>query len=100
MRTTLAALMLLAAMAPATAQTQSKPTPEAVKELAPTGKLRAAINFGNAVLAQKGADGTPQGITADDDQRIHPALECALDESPRVLGVGARDGHDVDAALV
>lgn len=39
--------------------------PEAVKELAPTGSLRAAINFGNSVLAQKGADGTPQGISAD-----------------------------------
>jgi polar amino acid transport system substrate-binding protein len=25
------------------------------KELAPTGKLRAAINFGNSVLAQKDA---------------------------------------------
>jgi polar amino acid transport system substrate-binding protein len=29
------------------------------------GKLRAAINFGNGVLAQKGKDGEPQGITAD-----------------------------------
>jgi polar amino acid transport system substrate-binding protein len=37
---------------------------EVVKELAPTGKLRAAINLGNSVLAQ----GTPQdtrGITVD-----------------------------------
>ena len=39
--------------------------PEAVKELAPTGSLRAAINFGNGVLAHKGADGTPQGVSAD-----------------------------------
>jgi polar amino acid transport system substrate-binding protein len=31
----------------------------------PTGKLRAAINFGNGVLAQKGKDGEPQGISAD-----------------------------------
>ena len=32
--------------------------PPAVKaELAPTGTLRAAINFGNTVLAQRDADG-------------------------------------------
>lgn len=42
---------------------QSAP-PAAVKELAPTGTLRAAINFGNSVLAQRGSDG-PQGITVD-----------------------------------
>lgn len=39
--------------------------PEVLKELAPTGKLRAAINLGNAVLAQKGADGAPKGVTVD-----------------------------------
>lgn len=37
---------------------------DVVKELAPTGKLRAAINYGNGVLAMKGADG-PQGISVD-----------------------------------
>ena len=31
--------------------------------LAPTGPLRAAINFGNSVLAQRGADGTPGGVS-------------------------------------
>ena len=40
---------------------QSAP-PEAVKELAPTGKLRAAINYGNGVLAQKGPDGTARHL--------------------------------------
>ncbi|MCS0497184.1 transporter substrate-binding domain-containing protein [Ancylobacter sp. MQZ15Z-1] len=34
-------------------------------ELAPTGVLRAAINFGNTVLAQRGADGAPTGIAVD-----------------------------------
>jgi polar amino acid transport system substrate-binding protein len=38
---------------------------DVVKDLAPTGKLRAAINLGNMVLAQKGAGGQPTGITAD-----------------------------------
>ena len=63
-----AALMLAAASLPAFAQ--SAPPPDALKEaalkdLAPTGKLRAAINFGNGVLAQKGPAGEPKGITPD-----------------------------------
>ena len=34
-----------------------------VTELAPSGKLRAAINFGNTVLAQKDpAGGDPRGV--------------------------------------
>jgi polar amino acid transport system substrate-binding protein len=41
------------------------PSPEVLKELAPTGKLRAAINFGNGVLAQKGPNGEPRGISVD-----------------------------------
>jgi polar amino acid transport system substrate-binding protein len=40
--------------------------PEATQELAPTGKLRAAINFGNPVLAQKDpASGEPRGVSVD-----------------------------------
>jgi polar amino acid transport system substrate-binding protein len=37
---------------------------DVVKELAPTAKLRAAINLGNIVLAQ-GTDDAPRGITVD-----------------------------------
>jgi polar amino acid transport system substrate-binding protein len=37
-----------------------------VTELAPSGKLRAAINFGNIVLAQKDpAGGDPRGVSGD-----------------------------------
>jgi polar amino acid transport system substrate-binding protein len=36
-----------------------------VKEFAPTGTLRAAINQGNIVLAQKGPNGEALGITVD-----------------------------------
>jgi polar amino acid transport system substrate-binding protein len=44
--------------------TVSQVAPEIVKEFAPTGKLRAAINQGNSVLVQKQADGSePKGIT-------------------------------------
>jgi polar amino acid transport system substrate-binding protein len=39
--------------------------PPPVAELAPTGRLRAAINFGNPILATKGADGQPRGVSVD-----------------------------------
>ena len=39
---------------------------DVVRDLAPTGKLRAAINLGNMVLAQKDpASGELRGVTAD-----------------------------------
>jgi polar amino acid transport system substrate-binding protein len=42
------------------------PTTAVIQELAPTGKLRVAINLGNIVLAQKDeATGKPRGVTAD-----------------------------------
>jgi polar amino acid transport system substrate-binding protein len=34
-------------------------------ELAPTGKLRVGINFGNALLTSRDANGTPGGIAVD-----------------------------------
>ena len=40
-------------------------SPETIKEFAPTGRLRAAINQGNTVLAQKGRNGEALGITVD-----------------------------------
>jgi len=36
-----------------------------ISELAPMGKLRVGINFGNALLANKDALGTPGGIAVD-----------------------------------
>jgi polar amino acid transport system substrate-binding protein len=43
----------------------SSVSPELVKELAPTGALRAAINIGNPVLVQTDAAGAPSGVTVD-----------------------------------
>lgn len=37
--------------------------PAVLAELAPTGVLRVAINYGNPVLAQRGADGQPAGVS-------------------------------------
>jgi polar amino acid transport system substrate-binding protein len=58
-----AAFMLLAA--PLAAMAEAPVPPNVVRDLAPTGKLRAAINFGNAVLAQKDEAGRPKGISPD-----------------------------------
>lgn len=45
---------------------QNNAPADALKDLAPSGKLRAAINFGNTVLAQKDPlSGEPRGISAD-----------------------------------
>ncbi|MEN5035825.1 transporter substrate-binding domain-containing protein [Pseudomonas sp. TWI929] len=38
-------------------------TPELLAELAPNGILPVAINLGNPVLAQRGPDGEPQGVS-------------------------------------
>jgi polar amino acid transport system substrate-binding protein len=59
-----AASLLLAATVSALAQ--GTVPPDVLKDLAPTGKLRAAINLGNSVLAQPdAATGKPKGITPD-----------------------------------
>jgi polar amino acid transport system substrate-binding protein len=53
------------ALATCAAMAQSAP-PDAIKQLAPTGRLRAAINAGNVVLVQKDASGgEPHGITVN-----------------------------------
>jgi polar amino acid transport system substrate-binding protein len=55
-------------------------SPEVVKELAPEGKLRAAINFGNPVLAQKdAATGEPRGISADLSRELGRRLGVPVD---------------------
>jgi polar amino acid transport system substrate-binding protein len=55
--------MLVAATA-AVAQPAGAAPPEVIKDLAPTGTLRAAINAGNVVLVQKDASGV-LGVTVD-----------------------------------
>src|SRR5947209_19229784 len=69
-KTVYAATFVLAATVAAFAQTPSQrgtmstvPS-DVVKDLAPTGKLRAAINLGNSVLAQ-GTPQEPRGVTVD-----------------------------------
>ncbi len=57
----LAASLLLAGCA----GTSNEQRSAAAAELGSTGKLRAAINYGNPILASKGPDGQPQGVSVD-----------------------------------
>lgn len=51
-----------------------------MQQLAPTGKLRAAINLGNAVLAQTDpATGEPKGITPDLARELGRRLGVAVE---------------------
>src|SRR5687767_12803972 len=43
----------------------ASPPAAAVPALGSTGKLRAAINYGNPILAARGDDGQPRGVSVD-----------------------------------
>ena len=74
-RAVAAVSMLFAMSFPAMAQV----TPEAIKDLAPTGKLRAAINYGNQVLVQQGAKGEPSGVSPDLARALAKKLNVPLE---------------------
>jgi polar amino acid transport system substrate-binding protein len=55
-------------------------SPALVRELAPTGRLRAAINFGNAVLAQPDqAGGPPRGVSGELARELARRLDVGID---------------------
>jgi polar amino acid transport system substrate-binding protein len=88
------AVALLAFVGSAVAQDASS---DALKDLAPTGKLRAAINLGNGVLAQKDpASSEPKGITPDLARelakRLGVRLEMVVFESAGKVFDGAKTG--------
>ncbi len=102
--TSKAACALLFVMAGAcTALAQGAVPPDVLKELAPTGKLRAAINLGNAVLAQKGADGAPKGVSVDLSRelarRIGVPIEHVTFEAAGKVFEGIKAGS-VDLAFI
>ncbi len=57
-----AGALLLSGCATAPAATPSR---EAIAELGGAGRMRAAINFGNPILANRGPDGAPTGVSVD-----------------------------------
>jgi len=75
----LAFLSGAAMAAPAGAQA---PSPAVIKELAPIGKIRASINLGNVVLAQKDEAGNPKGITVDLARELGRRLNTPVELVP------------------
>lgn len=69
----------------------------AQSQLAPTGKLRAGINFGNALLANKDSQGAAHGIAVDLAQelarRAGVPLEIVSYETAGRMADGAKGGE-------
>ena len=68
---------------------------EAKTELVPQGTLRAAINFGNPILATRTADGGVRGVSIDLARALASQLNVALEfvtfeSAGHVVCVGAR----------
>ena len=77
-----------------------KAPPAGVSDLAPTGKLRAAINLGNPVLASRDAAGQPQGVSVDLAralaQRLGVPVELiAFDAAGKVVEAGKTGAWDI-----
>jgi len=58
------------------------PPASVVSDLAPSGRLRAAINFGNPVLASKSASGEAQGVSVDLSRELARRLGIPLEIVP------------------
>jgi polar amino acid transport system substrate-binding protein len=96
LRTSLSHLYLASSVLMAAAQ-QSTP---AAKDLAPSGKLRVAINFGNPVLAQRGPGGEPRGVSAALARELAKRLNVPIDfltfeEAGKVAEAASQDKWDV-----
>ncbi len=82
---TLCTAMIFAAIGTVSTLAQSPapaPTPapaDVVKDLAPTGTLRAAINTGNVVLVQKDENGGVRGVTVDLARELARRLGVPID---------------------
>jgi polar amino acid transport system substrate-binding protein len=98
----LAALAVLALGAFALLGCASVPAAPAA-ELAPSGKLRAAINFGNPILAVRAVDGSPRGVSVDLSnelgKRLGVPVELVTFNSAGKVVEAVRDAQ-VDIAFV
>jgi polar amino acid transport system substrate-binding protein len=61
------------------ASAPSAPSAAARAELGSTGKLRAAINYGNPILASRGEDGQPRGVSVDLAREAARRLELPIE---------------------
>lgn len=76
------------------------PAPEVVRELAPSGRLRAAINYGNIVLANRTQAGELGGVSVDIANELATRLGVPVDLVPfdtagKVTAVAGQDVWDI-----
>jgi polar amino acid transport system substrate-binding protein len=94
-------VLLLGLAAPAVAQTVPPVTPQIAASLAPTGRLKVGINFGNVVIAQKDpTTGAPRGVAVDIAHELGrrlgvPVDVVVYDAAGAMVAAQARDGWDV-----
>ena len=77
-----------------------RPHAAAVSDLAPTGRLRAAINLGNPVLATRDASGQPQGVSVDLARELSrrlgvPVELITFDAAGKVVEAGKTGAWDI-----
>lgn len=100
---TAAAAAIAASLLEGCALTTGPDPKAAAAELAPTGKLRAAINFGNPILAHRGPGGEPFGVSVDlareAARRLGVAIELVTFNSAGNV-VEAVKSRTVDMAFV
>ena len=78
----IAAALLLGCASPG-GPSSPAPSPQAKAELAPSGTLRAAINFGNPVLASRdSAAGAPRGVSVDIARELARRLDVPVELVP------------------
>jgi polar amino acid transport system substrate-binding protein len=80
--------------------TLEQPPAAAVSDLASTGKLRAAINFGNSVLASRDTSGQPQGVSVDLARELSrrlgvPVELIPFDAAGKVVEAGKSGAWDI-----
>ena len=80
--------------------THEKPPVTAVSDLAPTGKLRAAINLGNPMLASRDAAGQPRGVSVDLARELArrlgvPVELTTFDAAGKVVEAGKTGAWDI-----
>lgn len=83
--------------------TAADPRADVIAELERPGTLRAAINLGNPILASRGANGEPQGVSVDLAREAARRLGVTIELVPFIsagLVVDAVKGKQVDLAFV
>jgi polar amino acid transport system substrate-binding protein len=72
-------------------------TPAAVAELTPNGHIRAAINFGNPILAKRDETGQPAGVSVDlarrFAQRLNVPIQFVLYDAAGAVVAGCERGE-------